>query len=67
MIPIFQKLSNKIGKDKVIWRYDPVIFTNKYNPEYLLKAFGQIAKELYGYTSKCVISYVENYSRIAEY
>ena len=67
MIPIFQKLSNKIGKDKVIWRYGPVIFTNKYNPEYLLKAFGQIAKELYGYTSKCVISYAENYSRIVEY
>ncbi len=42
MIPIFQKLSNKIGKDKVIWRYDPIIFTNKYNPAYHLKAFGQI-------------------------
>lgn len=46
MIPIFQKLSHKIGKDKVIWRYDPIIFTNKYNPEYHLKAFEQIAKEL---------------------
>lgn len=48
MIPIFQKLSNKIGKDKVIWRYDLIIFTNKYNPAYHLKAFGQIAKELHG-------------------
>lgn len=61
MIPIFQKLSRKIGKEKVIWRYDPIIFTDKYNPEYHLKAFEQIAKELCGYTSKCVISFVDIY------
>lgn len=61
MIPIFQKLSHKIGKEKVIWRYDPIIFTDKYNVEYHLKAFEQIAKELHGYTSKCVISLVDIY------
>lgn len=63
MIPIFQKLSHKIGRDKVIWRYDPIIFTNKYNLEYHLKAFSQIAKELHGYTSKCVISFVDIYTK----
>ena len=63
MIPVFQKLSHKIGKDKVIWRYDPIIFTDKYNPEYHLKAFGQIAEELRGYTSKCVISFVDIYTK----
>ena len=46
MIPVFQKLSYKIGKERVIWRYDPIIFTDKYNVEYHLKAFEQIAKEL---------------------
>ena len=39
MIPIFQNLSDKIGKEKVIWRYDPIIFTDKYNLGYHLKAF----------------------------
>ena len=63
MIPIFQKLSHKIGKEKVIWRYDPIIFTDKYNIEYHLKAFEQIAKELHGYTSKCVISFVDIYAK----
>ena len=46
MIPIFQKLSSKIGNEKVIWRYDPIIFTDKYTPEYHLKSFEYIAKEL---------------------
>lgn len=61
MIPIFQKLSAQIGKEKVIWRYDPILFTEKYTPKYHLKAFRQIAESLRGYTSKCVISFVDTY------
>lgn len=63
MIPIFQELSEKIGKKKVIWRYDPIIFTKKYTPEYHLKAFEQIATALKGYTEKCVISFVDVYAK----
>ena len=63
MIPIFQELSNKIGKEKVIWRYDPILFTDKYTPEYHLKAFEQIANALDGYTEKCVISFVDTYAK----
>ena len=63
MVPIFQRLSKKIGKEKVIWRYDPIIFTNKYTQEYHLKAFEQIANALKGYTDKCVISFVDTYAK----
>lgn len=63
MIPIFQELSKKIGTEKVIWRYDPIIFTKKYTPEYHLKAFEQIATALKGYTEKCVISFVDLYAK----
>lgn len=63
MIPIFQRLSRQIGKERVIWRYDPIIFTEKYTAEYHLKAFGQIAAALEGYTNKCVISFVDMYAK----
>ena len=63
MIPIFQELSQKIGRQKVIWRYDPIIFTKKYTPEYHLKAFEQIATALNGHTEKCVISFVDIYAK----
>lgn len=63
IIPIFQELSKKTGMQKVIWRYDPVIFTKKYTPEYHLKAFEQIAAALRGYTEKCVISFVDLYAK----
>lgn len=63
MLPIFQKLSGKIGNNRVIWRYDPIIFTKTYTPEYHLKAFEQAAEALKGYTNKCVISFVDIYAK----
>jgi hypothetical protein len=42
MIPVFQELSEKIGKQKVIWRYDPIFFSDRYTKEYHLKAFKSI-------------------------
>lgn len=63
MIPIFQRLSEKIGNNKVIWRYDPILFTKTYTSEYHLKAFEQIAGALRGYTNKCVISFVDVYAK----
>lgn len=63
MIPIFQRLSEKIGSHRVIWRYDPIMFTPKYTAEYHLKAFEQISKALNGYTTKCVISFIDIYAK----
>ena len=63
MIPALQELSNKIGKQRVIWRYDPIFFSDKYTAEYHLKAFRSIAEALRGYTEKCVISFVDIYSK----
>ncbi len=63
MIPIFQRLSEKVGEKSVIWRYDPIFFTPRYTPEYHLRAFEQIASSLKGYTEKCVISFVDLYAK----
>ena len=63
MLPVFQELSRKIGKERVVWRYDPILFTEKYSIEYHLKAFTQMAEALKGYTDKCVISFVDVYAK----
>ena len=60
----FKKLANKIGKTKVIWRYDPIIFTDKYTPDWHIQAFAKLCQELAGYTNKCVISFVDKYGKI---
>lgn len=63
MIPAFQELSDKIGRQNVIWRYDPIFFSDRYTKEYHLKAFETIAEALDGYTDKCVISFVDIYQK----
>ena len=63
MIPVFQRLSEIIGSKRVIWRYDPILFTKRYTPEYHVKAFRQMAEALRGYTEKCVISFVDTYAK----
>lgn len=64
MIPAFQRLSKQIGKERVIWRYDPIFFTDTYTKEYHLKAFEQIAEALKGYTDTCVISFLDWYAKM---
>ncbi|MCR5060009.1 MAG: DUF1848 domain-containing protein [Saccharofermentans sp.] len=61
LIPAFQKLADKIGPEKVIWRYDPIAFNDVYTPEYHLSAYRQIAEALKGCTEKSVISFVDIY------
>ncbi len=63
VIPTFQKLAEKIGPERVIWRYDPILFNDKYTPSYHLRAFEQTAEALRGFTGKCVISFVDRYAK----
>lgn len=60
----FILLSEKLGKEKVIWRYDPIFFNDYYNIEYHVKWFEYIASKLTGYTDKCIISFVDSYKKI---
>mgnify|MGYP000767004744 CR=1 FL=1 len=64
MIPTFQELSRQIGRERMIWRYDPILLTERYTIEYHVKAFEEIARELEGYTQKAVISFVDFYNKM---
>ena len=61
VIPAFRELSSRIGADRVIWRYDPILLTEKYTIDYHVNYFNELAKRLSGYTHKCVISFVDLY------
>ena len=57
IIPAFRELSNRIGADRVIWRYDPILLTEKYTIDYHVNYFNELAKRLSGYTDKCILSF----------
>lgn len=64
LIPAFQELSRRIGPDRLLWRYDPMILTPKYTVEYHVRYFEELARRLSGYTRSCVISFVDLYRHL---
>lgn len=63
LIKTFQELSARIGRDKVIWRYDPILLTNKFDVKHHVKWFEFLANELNGHTKKCVVSFIDMYKK----
>ena len=63
IISTFINLSTQIGKEKVIWRYDPIFLSKKFNIEYHLKWFDYLASKLSHYTNKCIISFIDMYKK----
>lgn len=59
----FKELSDIISPERVIWRYDPILISKDIDINYHLKFFEVIAKELNGYSNKCVISFIDNYKK----
>ena len=58
-IEVFKRLSDKIGKEKVIWRFDPLVLTELLTPRQLLTKIYHIGNELKGYTDKLVFSFID--------
>ena len=63
LIPAFQRLASEIGRERVIWRYDPILFSGQYSVDYHLRTFEKYAGLLEGYTEKCVVSFVDIYAK----
>ena len=65
-IDTFMQLSEKIGKDKVIWRFDPYILTDTTGVDELLKRTEYIGNRLKNYTNKLVFSYadIKSYKKV---
>ena len=60
----FKRLSDKIGKHRIIWRYDPVIISQDFSVQYHLDSFGKMCSILSDYTDKCIFSFIDLYAKI---
>jgi len=62
-IKTFRELSERIGAGRVIWRYDPIVFTLLTPPSFHQETFTKIAQSLSGCTTRAVISLVDIYAK----
>lgn len=63
-IEIFKRLSEKIGKEKVVWRYDPLLTNKKYDTSFHKEAFAEIAYGLKDHTERCMLGFIDHYHHI---
>lgn len=63
-IDTFKRLSDRIGKEKVIWRYDPVLTNETYTPGFHKEKFAEIAYDLKEHTEKCMLGFIDHYQHI---
>lgn len=61
LIPAFCELSKKIGKERIVWRYDPIFLNDIYTMDYHKKYFRIMASKLGAYTEKCTVSFLDLY------
>lgn len=59
----FKELSAIIGREKVIWRYDPILFSNITPQDWHVGQISKISEQLKGYTERLVISFIDKYRK----
>jgi hypothetical protein len=62
-IKTFQELTDRVGSDRVIWRYDPIVFSQLTGARYHTENYAQIAAALKNYTHRSVISVMDMYAK----
>ena len=63
-IEILYELEKQVGKQRICWRYDPVLLTEKYTIERHLETFEYMASKLSGHVDRCIFSFVEMYRKL---
>ena len=62
-ISTFIELSQRIGPGRVIWRYDPIILSNKTDASYHRRAFESLCQNLAGRTQRVITSIITLYRK----
>ena len=58
------ELSQLVGRQRVSWRYDPVLLTRDYTIQRHLETFDRMARVLAPHIDRCVFSFVEMYKKL---
>ena len=63
-IDTFKRLSDKIGREKVVWRYDPILTNEQYTVAFHQDKFAEMAFALHDYTEKCMLGFIDHYPHV---
>lgn len=62
-IRVFRRLADRLGPERLVWRYDPVVVNERCTMTFHKAAFARLAGELAGCTDECVFSFLDLYAK----
>ena len=65
-IKTLKRLSDIVGSNKILWRYDPILLTEKYTIEKHLETFEDIVEKISPLVYRCIFSFVDMYKKVEE-
>ena len=65
-IKTLKRLSDIVSVNKILWRYDPILLTEKYTVEKHLETFEYMAEKISPLVYRCIFSFVDMYKKVEE-
>lgn len=62
----FKRLSDKIGKHRMVWRYDPIIINRDFSAQYHIDSFEKMCSNIGNYAYKCIFSFIDLYPKVKQ-
>lgn len=57
-------LSDKVGKHRLVWRYDPIILDDTFTVQYHIEHFAFLCEKIHSYVDECIISFADSYHHL---
>ncbi|MFA5256195.1 MAG: DUF1848 domain-containing protein [Candidatus Omnitrophota bacterium] len=62
-VKTFCELSELIGRDKVVWRYDPILYSNRTPLGWHIKRISYLIERLKSHTRRMIVSFIDPYRK----
>lgn len=59
----FCRLSERVGPQHIVWRYDPILITERYDLPFHIRAFNTMCERLQGASYEVIISFLDLYEK----
>lgn len=63
-VQAFRDLSERTSPRQVLWRFDPIVFTDELGAQFYIGRFRQLAEALAGATRRCYFSFATYYGKV---
>lgn len=60
-----KELSKLVGKQRLFWRYDPILVTPRYPPRWHDAMFDYLAEQIAPYVSGCIVNFVDVFIKLS--